>query len=175
MRAISVRAERDALRVALVDAGRTHGEIAEEFMARYGYRPRAAFRYAHGWSLTQAAGHINAHAADLNLDPLGRAAMTSPHLSEVENWPYPSARRRPTPHALVLLASVYGTDVHSLVDVHDRARMRPADRLVIDAIACAHQPARCPHCRREPTAVVPRVPRARPDALAWSGSLTVPA
>lgn len=135
-RRAGARAEQNALRLGLLDVGMTHAEIANEFIRCYRYRPRAAFRHAHGWTLLRAAERINAHAAHLDLDPQGRAAMTAPHLSELENWPYPSERRRPTPQALVLLASVYGTDVHSLLDVHDRARLRPADRLVIDAIVC---------------------------------------
>ncbi|OHV50897.1 hypothetical protein CcI156_01375 [Frankia sp. CcI156] len=160
----------------MLDAGMTHAEIADEFMVRYRVRPRTAFRQAYGWTLTRAADHINGHAAELGIDPDGGARVTESHLCEVEHWPDGYSRRRPTPQILALLASTYGTDVHMLVDARDRARMRPADRLVIDAMTCQRQPADCHRChRREPAAATPRVPRARPDALASSGRLAVSA
>ncbi|WP_239404827.1 hypothetical protein [Frankia sp. Cj3] len=56
---------------------------------------------------------------------------------ELERWPHPAERRRLTPQVLALLAATYGTDVHSLLDVHDRACLRPADRLVIDSMGAS--------------------------------------
>ncbi|ABD09788.1 hypothetical protein E0F15_20880 [Frankia sp. B2] len=170
-----MRAEQNALRVHLLHAGMTQAEIADEFIRRYQLRPRAAFRHAHGWTQLQAADHINRQAARLGLDPDGRASITGPYLCELEHWPDTSARRRLTPQILALLATAYGTDVHRLVDASDRVRMRPADRLVIDAMTCVRQPATCPRCRRREPTAMPRMPRARPDALASSGSLAVSA
>ncbi|WP_235498478.1 hypothetical protein [Frankia sp. R43] len=114
--------------------GMSHDEIAVEFARRYKLRPRAAHRHARGWTQTQAANHINAHAARTGLDPDGAAPMTGPKLSELENWPLPSNRRRPTPQLLALLAAVYGTSIHNLIDLDDREHLTPADLLLINRI-----------------------------------------
>jgi hypothetical protein len=57
--------------------------------------------------------------------------MTAPRLSELENWPLPSSRRRPTPQLLAQLAEVYGTSIHHLLDLDDREQMPPADLRLI--------------------------------------------
>ncbi|WP_198287111.1 helix-turn-helix transcriptional regulator [Frankia sp. QA3] len=114
-------------------AGMTHEEIAVEFARRYRLRPRAAYRVAHGWTQQQAADRINAHAARAGLDPDGIAAMSAPRLSELENWPVP-LRRRPTPQTLALLAHVYGTSIHDLLDLDDREHLAPADTLLINDV-----------------------------------------
>jgi hypothetical protein len=124
------KAEQDELRARMRDLGMTHDEIAVEFARRYRLRPRAAHRLAHGWTQQQAAGHVNAHAARAGIDPTGTAPMTAPRLCELENWPHPD-RRRPTPQILALLAEVYGTDIHSLLDLDDREHLTPADTLLI--------------------------------------------
>jgi hypothetical protein len=111
----------------------SHDEIAVEFARRYRLRPRAAHRVAHGWTQQQAADHINAHAARTALDPDGAATRTAPWLCELENWPVPP-RRRPTPQILALLAQVYGTNVHNLLDLDDRENMPPADLMLISQI-----------------------------------------
>ncbi|ETA01232.1 hypothetical protein CcI156_17720 [Frankia sp. CcI156] len=129
----SLRAEQDELRTRMRAAGMSHDEIAVEFARRYKLRPRAAHRIAHGWTQAQAANHINAHAARTGLDPHGTAPMTTPRLSELENWPLPNNRRRPTPQLLALLAEVYGTSIHNLIDLDDRENLNPADTLLINA------------------------------------------
>ncbi|WP_369809390.1 hypothetical protein [Frankia sp. QA3] len=126
-----LRAEQNELRARMRTAGMTHEEIAVEFGRRFRLRPRVAHRIAHGWTQTQAAIRINAHAARVGLDPNGTATMTAPRLSEVENWPVPP-RRRPTPQLLALLADVYGCDLQSLLDLADREQMAPADMLLLD-------------------------------------------
>jgi len=156
----------------MLDEGMTHAEIADEFMRRYQVRPRTAFRNAHDWTLTQAAGHINGHAAELGIDPDGRCTVTESYLCELEHWPEAYSRRRPTPQILALLASTYGTDVHMLLDARDYARMRPADHLVIDAMTCVREPAACSRCRRREPAVSAA---SRPDALASTVALAVTA
>ncbi|WP_239308939.1 hypothetical protein [Frankia sp. Cj3] len=128
----SQRAEQDELRARMRAVGMSHDEIAIEFARRYKYRPRAAHRVAHGWTQMQAANHINAHAARAGLDPYGAAPMTAPRLSELENWPLPNNRRRPTPQLLALLAEVYDTSVHNLIDLDDREHLTPADTLLIN-------------------------------------------
>ncbi len=163
------RAEQSALRLGMIGAGMSTAEIAGEFIRRYRYRPRAAFRHAHGWTLMRAADHINGQAARLDLDPDGRAPMTAPYLCELEHWPYPAERRRLTPQILALLATVYETDVHSLLDVHDHTRLRPADRLVIDAMVCDGLSACGCGRSRERAVATSRAPRARLEELVPTG------
>nr|WP_256789618.1 hypothetical protein [Frankia sp. AvcI1] len=127
----SLRVEQAELRARMRTAGMSHDEIAVEFARRYQLRPRTAYRVAHGWTQTQAANHINAHAARTGLDPSGAATMTGPRLSELENWPLPNNRRRPTPQILALLAEVYDTSIHNLIDLDDREHLPPADNLLI--------------------------------------------
>jgi transcriptional regulator with XRE-family HTH domain len=128
----SLRVEQDELRARMRAVGMSHDEIAVEFARRYNYRPRAAHRVAHGWTQAQAANRINAHAARAGLDPQGAAPMTAPRLSELENWPLPNNRRRPTPQLLALLAEVYDTSIHALLDLDDREHLSPADILLLD-------------------------------------------
>ncbi len=139
---MSLRAEQDELRARMRAVGMSHDEIAVEFARRYKYRPRAAHRAAHGWTQQQAAGHINAHAARRGLDPHGVASMTAPRLSELENWPVPNNRRRPTPQLLALLAEVYGTSIHNLIDLDDREHMPAADTLLSATRPGPHRPRR---------------------------------
>jgi transcriptional regulator with XRE-family HTH domain len=120
--------------------GMSHNEIAIEFARRYELRPRAAHRVAHGWTQWQAADHINAHAARAGLDPHGAATMTGPWLSELEKWPAPNVRRRPRPQLLALLAEVYDTSIHNLIDLDDRENMPSADLMVINKIRKGQSP-----------------------------------
>jgi hypothetical protein len=116
----SLRAEKRARREKMRAMGLGHREIAAEFARRYRFRPRAAWREAHGWSLKEAAARINAHSGEVGLDPGGIAAMTAAHLCEHENWPGPGPEpsgRRPTPYLLALLAAVYGCASTDLVDL----------------------------------------------------------
>ena len=135
----SLRAEQRALREEMRGLGMSHRQVAVEFGRRYRLRPRAAWRHAHGWSLTEAAQQINAYAARVGLDGGGvTVAMTGPHLCEHENWPGEGsspAGRRPTPYFLSLLAVVYGCPLHDLLDVADYRHMPPADRLIMDKTA----------------------------------------
>ena len=142
---VAVSAEHRALRERMLLAGMTRTDIAGEFIRRYGFRPRAAFRHAHGWTQVQAADHINGYAAHLGLDPESKAPLSGPILCTMENWPYPTRRRQLTPHLLALLALVYRTDVHSLLDEHDGAQLRPIDRLVIESMVCIGHRAGCLH------------------------------
>ncbi|WP_238429423.1 hypothetical protein [Frankia nepalensis] len=130
----SQRVEQEELRARMRAVGMSHDEIAIEFARRYQLRPRAAHRVAHGWTQMQAANHINAYAARVGLDPQGAAPMTAPRLSELENWPLPNNRRRPTPQLLALLAEVYDTSVHNLIDLDDREHLTPADTLLLSRI-----------------------------------------
>lgn len=131
----SLRAEQRALRDRMRALGLDHRQIAFEFARRYKLRPRAAWRHAHGWSLTEAAQRINSYATQAGIDRTGMTvAMTGPHLCEVEAWPGHGTEptgRRPTPYLLSLLAAAYGCAVQDLLDLADYQHMRPADRLTL--------------------------------------------
>ncbi|WP_322747939.1 MULTISPECIES: helix-turn-helix domain-containing protein [unclassified Frankia] len=127
----SQRVEQEELRARMRAVGMAHDEIAVEFARRYRLRPRAAHRVARGWTQQQAAGHVNAHVARVGVDPDGAASMSAPWLSELETWPLP-ARRRLTPQVLAVLAAVYGTDIHNLLDLDDREHLAPEDMLLIN-------------------------------------------
>lgn len=83
----SLRAEQRALREKMRELGMSHRQITVEFARRYRVRPRAGWRNAHGWSLTEAAERISSYAASVGLTGGAIVAMTAAHLSEHENWP----------------------------------------------------------------------------------------
>jgi hypothetical protein len=131
----SQRAERRALREKMRATGLGYREIATELARRYNFRPRTAWREAYGWSLREAAHHINTHTGDTGIDPTGIAGMTGAHLCEYEQWPgyndEPTGRR-PTPYLLTLLAAIYGCAVTELIDLADRQHLKPAHLLILD-------------------------------------------
>ncbi|WP_322770619.1 hypothetical protein, partial [Frankia sp. Cr1] len=127
----SLRAEQDELRARMRDLGLGYDEIAAEFSRRFRLRPRAAYRHAFGWTLKQAAEQINTYTARSGMDPAGRAGMTPSHLCEYEQWPAGSGRKL-TPLVLALLAHVYNTEIHRLLDFDDHEHLTPADRLLLD-------------------------------------------
>src|SRR5260370_39367273 len=51
----SLRGEQRALRENMRALGLSHRQIAVEFARRYRLRPRAAWRHAYGWSLSEPA------------------------------------------------------------------------------------------------------------------------
>jgi hypothetical protein len=139
----SLRAEQRVLREGLRGQGLSDQEVAAEFGRRYGLRPRAAWRNAFGWSLTEAAERINAYAASAGLGSGSTVAMTAAHLCEHESWPGLGSAptgRRPTPYLLSLLAAVYGCEVPELLDAADYAQMPSGDRLVLDTICPGGSP-----------------------------------
>jgi hypothetical protein len=131
----SLRAEQRALRERMRDQGMSTGQIALGFAQHFGLRPRAAWRTAYGWSLTEAAEQINAYAAGSGLSNGGTVAMTAAHLCEHENWPgqgpVPTGRK-PGPFLLSLLAAVYGCTIQDLLDTADYEHLPAADRLILD-------------------------------------------
>ena len=173
----SLRAEKRALREKMRAMGLGYREIAAELARRYRFRPRAAWREAYGWSLKEAAAHINAHSGETGLDPGGIAAMTAAHLCEHENWPghgpEPSGRR-PTPYLLAVLAAVYGCTVPDLVDLADREHLPPADLLILDTYGPgqaerASEPASALGTLRPQTALL--APARSTAAESWHGVL----
>jgi hypothetical protein len=129
------RKEKRLLREKMRSMGLGYRDIAAEFGRRYRLRPRAAWREAYGWSLTDTASRINDFRGNTGLDPGGIASMTSPHLSEYETWPGHGpepAGRRPNPYLLAVLAAVYDCSVGDLIDLADREHLPPADLLILD-------------------------------------------
>jgi hypothetical protein len=60
----SLRGEMRTLREEMRALGLSHRQIAVEFTRRYQLRPRAAWRHAWGWSLTEAAERGSAATPD---------------------------------------------------------------------------------------------------------------
>ncbi|TFE24664.1 hypothetical protein E0F15_21190 [Frankia sp. B2] len=141
---LSLREEQDDLRSRMRALGMGHGEIAAEFARRYRFRPRAAWRHAHGWTLNQAARQVNDAAARTGYDEDGRAPMTGPRLCELEKWPAQSSRTRPTPRVLALLAVAYGAPVGGLLDLDDHENYTAADRLVLSTMTGSATPMSTP-------------------------------
>jgi hypothetical protein len=137
---LSLREEQDDLRSRMRALGMGHGEIAAEFARRYQFRPRAAWRHAHGWTLNQAARQVNDAAARTGYDEDGRAPMTGPRLCQLEKWPARSGTR-PTPRVLALLAVAYGAPIAGLLDLDDHENYTAADRLVLDTMTGSGMPA----------------------------------
>ena len=162
-------AEKRALREKMRTLGLSYREIAAEFARRYRLRSRAAWREAYGWSLKEAATHINAHTGRVGLDPGGISSMTGSHLCEYENWPGAGARpagRRPTPYLLALLASVYGCTVLDLIDLADREHLLPADLLILDKYSPRQDQAAGRNAAAARTVQVPALPVAGQDRQA---------
>lgn len=114
------KSERDALRHEMLTTGCTRSDIAAEMRARFAFRPREAWRHAHGWSLQQAADRINTLGA---ARPDAVAADAS-LLGKWEKWPL-TAGRKPSNAVLGLMAAAYECVVPELLDFEDR-RMMPS-------------------------------------------------
>jgi transcriptional regulator with XRE-family HTH domain len=87
-------------------------EIVDEMSRRWGYRPRQAWRHAHGLTQEEVADRYN----QLVNDP--RATMTDRRISDFEAWPRGGSK--PTLTILTNLAQIYGTTSWKLVDQRDR-------------------------------------------------------
>ncbi len=168
----SLRAEQRALREKMRELGMSHRQIAVELARRYRLRPRAAWRNAYGWSLTEAAERISAYAGHAGLGNGSTVAMTGAHLSEHENWPGEGAKptgRRPTPYLLSLLAAVYGCAVQDLLDVADYERMPATDRLVLDKTSRGDERQSAQDAAKSATGVSERRPGSQSSPSAISG------
>jgi transcriptional regulator with XRE-family HTH domain len=125
----SVKAEIDAARERMRGLGFGCDQIAAELGRRYKLRPRKAYRIAYGWTQQEAAARLNARAAEQGSDPNGQASLTGSHLCDHEQWPY--GGRRPSMSLLMLMATVYGTNVANLLDLADHQHLPPGDRLIL--------------------------------------------
>ncbi len=118
------RADRETLRRQMQSLGADIEAIAEEMQRRFGFRPREAFRHAHGWSQEETAERCNAATGD------DRGSFNGTRVSEYERWPFTG--RRPTPTVLAALARVYGTTPRRLTDYDDLAAMPARERPALE-------------------------------------------
>ncbi|MFD7828546.1 XRE family transcriptional regulator [Kitasatospora sp. NPDC059803] len=114
------KADRDALRTELLAVGAPLAAISAEMRARFGCRPREAWRHAHGWTLQEAADRFNALAGAAG--PATDASL----LGKWERWPAPAGRRVTLP-VLTLLADLYSASLEDLLDLEDRRALPEAD------------------------------------------------
>ncbi|MEU4574597.1 helix-turn-helix transcriptional regulator [Nonomuraea sp. NPDC023979] len=162
------RAAREALRTELSVAGCTAAQIVAEMRACWGFRPREAWRHAHGWSLQQTADRLNEAAAARRGSALAADASL---VGKWEKWPGPSSRR-PSLQVLTLLAKVYGCTISDLLDLDDR-RALPAEELKLlatpDGPADA-EPSTAPASVPEPPALtgVELVKATAAESATWA-------
>ncbi|WP_157120950.1 helix-turn-helix domain-containing protein [Nocardia miyunensis] len=100
-------------------------QIAREFGMRWGFRPRQAWRHVRGMTQDEVAAEFN----EVLGDP--RAPMSGKRISDFEAWP--TGGVKPTVQTLSVLARLYGTQVHMLVDFADFEAMTRAERVALRA------------------------------------------
>jgi transcriptional regulator with XRE-family HTH domain len=105
--------------------GCTLAQIAAEMGTRWGYRPRQAWRHAHGWTQAEVAARYN------QLVDSSQAAMTSKRISDYESWPQGGGGVKPTLTTLSVLALVFETAVWELVDWRDRESFSKNERVAL--------------------------------------------
>lgn len=120
--------------------------IATEMERRWGFRPREAYRHAHGWSQDEVAARFTEVAERLGGDRPsdGRTVTPTPpmigtRIGEYERWP--NGGRRPSPYVLTVLATVLGTTVERLLDYKDHRKMPDQERTVLAAVRAAATPS----------------------------------
>lgn len=113
--------------------------VAGEMTRRWGFRPRAALRLAHGWSQNELAARLNEVVRQRRLGSRPRsdgadpaASVPAHRIGEYERWPF--GGRRPSIYVLTMLADTLGTSVDHLLDGHDHRALPEADRVVLAAL-----------------------------------------
>lgn len=124
------RADREALRAAMLAQGREIDEIAAEMRVRWGFALRAAYRHANGLTLDQAAERCNTVANDAD------ARISGSRVSDWEGWPHTG--RRPSAFNLVVLAKSYGTQPRRLISLQEWEELDERERLILDELGRAH-------------------------------------
>lgn len=119
------KAQRDQLRRTMREDGCTLDQIAIEMMTRWGFRPRQAWRHAHGLTQDEVAAQYNRLLDD------SRAPMTGKRISDYETWPHGGVK--PTVAALSILAKAFGTSSSRLIDQDDRKVLTKHERVVLAA------------------------------------------
>ena len=174
------KAERDALRQEMLVGGCSLELIATEMERRWGFRPREAYRHAHGWSQDEVAARFTEVAERLGGDrpadgrpAVPAAPMIGTRIGEYERWP--NGGRRPSPYVLTVLATVLGTTVERLLDYDDHRKMPDQERTVLAAVRAAATPS-VPAVAATPTATPARRPAPqRPEPTGRAALRSVPA
>src|SRR2546430_17376565 len=81
------KSERDTLRHEMLIAGCSHDLIAQEMERRWSFRPREAYRHAHGWSQDEVAARFTEVADRLGNERATQAPMIGTRIGEYEPWP----------------------------------------------------------------------------------------
>lgn len=167
---VGSKAERDALRQEMLVSGCSLELIATEMERRWSFRPREAYRHAHGWSQDEVAARFTEVADRIggergSAGPPSQAPMIGTRIGEYERWP--NGGRRPSPYVLTVLATVLGTTVERLLDYEDHRKMPDQERTVLAAVLAANGPplrlpAEAPRSERVPLGRVTPVPTEAP-------------
>jgi tetratricopeptide (TPR) repeat protein len=110
---------RERLRLDMLARGCSLGQIADEMVRSWGFRPRQAWRYANSLPQEEVARQYN----EIVGTPSRR--VSSKRISDYEAWP--DRGLRPTPAVLSVLAAIYHTSAQRLVDMRDIEMMPPED------------------------------------------------
>lgn len=153
---IGSRPDVDGVRLRLQSWGAPRDVIAAEISRRYGYRPRQAFRLAHGWNQAEAAERYNQLVQTRGPAHAGRDTMSPSRVSEYERWP--GSTRKPSVYALAAFAELYGIRITCLLDAADLEQLSPTERAAVLGPAPAVNTAR-------PATVVVMEPGPDPAAL----------
>ncbi|MCH6161680.1 hypothetical protein [Streptomyces marispadix] len=111
--------QRERLRRELQADGCGTRQIVDEMVRRWHFRPRLAWRFAHGLTQDEAAERCNALIGSEG------APLTGKRISEYELWPMGGSR--PSPRILALLGRVYAVRPLELTDHLDRKHLAAAD------------------------------------------------
>ncbi|MGH4014899.1 MAG: hypothetical protein ACRDSL_13465 [Pseudonocardiaceae bacterium] len=123
------RPDVEIVRLRMQSLGAPIDVIAAEISRRYGYRPRQAYRLAHGWNQTEAAERYNQLVQARGPEHSGRDTMSPSRVSEYERWP--DAARKPSVYALATFAELYGTTIGLLIDATDIEQLSPTERSAV--------------------------------------------
>lgn len=121
---IGNKRQREQLRNTMRNQGHTTEQIALEMVRQWRFRPRQAWRHAHGLTQEEVATRYN------QLLDGGQAPMSGKRISDYETWP--AAGVKPSIAALSVLATVYGASVSQLVDQQDRDALSPHERVAVE-------------------------------------------
>jgi transcriptional regulator with XRE-family HTH domain len=124
---------------------------------RWGFRPRTAFRYAHGWSQDELAARFTGVAQQLDSRRHRRscsAPMIGRRIGEYERWPH--GGRRPSVYVLTVLAVVLSTSIDQLLDADDWSELPDRDRTVLATLTEVAAETGHPNPEAEPVRRVAR-------------------
>ncbi|MGQ0776111.1 MAG: helix-turn-helix domain-containing protein [Pseudonocardiales bacterium] len=123
------RPDVEVVRLRMQSLGAPVDVIAAEISRRYEYRPRQAYRLAHGWNQSEAAERYNQLVQARGTEHAGRDTMSPSRVSEYERWP--DATRKPSVYALATFAELYGTTIGHLIDAADLDQLSATDRTTV--------------------------------------------